>query len=700
MPDAFEWKTTPTEDCGFSSPRLEILWEDLQARQTKALLIARGDHIICERYAADWSADRRHYTASLTKAIVGGLSLMVAMDDGLICPDDPACRYVPQWRDDPLRSRITIRHLATHTSGVENAELSDADREAAARQGKTVTDDHMALPGWKGAFWRQEPDPFTLARDSAPIIFEPGSRYDYSNPGMAMLAYAVTGALRGSPWPDIRTLLRQRVFEPIGLRDEDWSIGYDQTFEVDGLPLVGNWGGGSFTARAMARIGRLIVHQGAWNGQQIIGPAIVREAVSYAGMPVPEREDGNPASGSGLCWWLNFDGIWAGTPRDAFAGVGAGDQILLAVPSLDLVVVRNGGNLNPETPDWSGWRPRVEHLIDAACACIQKQPPYPRSEVLQHLDWDSPSQVRRLARGGRRKDGSDNWPMTWADDDHLYTAYGDGYGFEPQIDGKLSLGLGLLVGDPDDFVALNIRSRTGEFVGQGREGEKASGLLMIGGVLYMWVRNADHEGRTARLGWSTDHARTWSWADWTLDELGHPTFVNFGRNYAGARDEYAYIVSHDDPSAYVCADRFILIRVPADQLRQRDAYEFFVGLDDRGGPVWSSEIGVRGAVFTHAGQCRRSSVSYNAGLGRYLWWQQLTSHDTDTRFDGGFGVYDAPEPWGPWTTAFFTDTWDMGPGDLGCFPTRWMSPDGRLVYMVFSSEDNLAVRRARVTVRG
>jgi hypothetical protein len=51
-------------------------------------------------------------------------------------------------------------------------------------------------------------------------------------------------------------------------------------------------------------------------------------------------------------------------------------------------------------------------------------------------------------------------------------------------------------------------------------------------------------------------------------------------------------------------------------------------------------------------------------LDRYLLWQQMTFEGTDTRFDSGFGLYDAPEPWGPWTTVFFTDSWDIGPGDL------------------------------------
>jgi hypothetical protein len=53
-----------------------------------------------------------------------------------------------------------------------------------------------------------------------------------------------------------------------------------------------------------------------------------------------------------------------------------------------------------------------------------------------------------------------------------------------------------------------------------------------------------------------------------------------------------------------------------------------------------------------------------------------------TAFSGGFAIYDAPEPWGPWTTAYFTEAWDVGPGETGSFPTKWMSADGRSVALV------------------
>jgi hypothetical protein len=78
-------------------------------------------------------------------------------------------------------------------------------------------------------------------------------------------------------------------------------------------------------------------------------------------------------------------------------------------------------------------------------------------------------------------------------------------------------------------------------------------------------------------------------------------------------------------------------------------------------------------------------------LGRYFWCQ--TGTGSDTRFRGGFAVYDAPEPWGPWTTAYFTGEWDVGPGETSCLPTKWMSADGRTVHLVFSGNDCFSVRK-------
>jgi len=328
---SFQWQSATPESQGFSTAKLEAIKDRLLKHKTDCFLVARNDKIVYEWYAADWTRTKPHGTASLAKAIVGGLSLAVAMTDGQIALDDSAARFIPEWRDDPQKSKIKIRHLGSHTGGIEDA-------EAEGPRGEKIP--HDKLTGWKGDFWKRldvPNDPFTLARDKAPVVFAPGAKLAYSNPGIGLLTYAVTAAIKDGPQRDVRMLLRERVMRPIGVPDREWSCGYGKTFNVDGLPLVCSWGGGNYSALAAASIGRLMLHEGDWDGRQILSLQAVRQTTCSAGM----RGD------CGMGWWTNAAGRYAGLPRDAYWGAGAGDQLLLVVPSLNLIMVRNGQTIEP-----------------------------------------------------------------------------------------------------------------------------------------------------------------------------------------------------------------------------------------------------------------------------------------------------------------------------------------------------------------
>ena len=123
---------------------------------------------------------------------------------------------------------------------------------------------------------------------------------------------------------------------PIGVPDTEWSVGYGKTYTVDGLPLVASWGGGSYTARAVARVGRLMLHEGDWDGKRLLSKEAVRQITADAGTP----------GHGGIGWWSNNSGKYAKLPKDAFWGSGAGHQVVLVVPSLNLIAVRNGENLS------------------------------------------------------------------------------------------------------------------------------------------------------------------------------------------------------------------------------------------------------------------------------------------------------------------------------------------------------------------
>jgi CubicO group peptidase (beta-lactamase class C family) len=608
-----------------------------------------------------WGDQTQRYDLKSSTKAIGVTALGLALGDGKINGlHDPAHKYHPSLGVPPESNsqtgwldKITLFHLATQTAGFD------------------------------------KPGGYTQ------LLFEPGAKWSYSDGGPNWLAECVTLAYNR----DLNELMFERVFEHIGIKPSDlaWRNNAYRPHEINGVNRREFGSGISANVDAMARIGYLYLRRGQWQGEQII-PSWFVDAVRIVPkeirhLPVVRGETYfNASDHYGLLWWNNTDGTMRNVPRDAYWSWGLYDSLIVVIPSLDIVAARAGKSLNKAgNSDYKTIEPFIEPVAlavkDAPSSGI---PPYSPSPVIKGIEWAPPQTIIRKAKG------SDNWPITWADDDNLYTAYGDGWGFSPGTGKKFSLGIAKVVGSPPDFRGENIPTTTGEKVGDGAKGPKASGMLCVDGVLYMLVRNVGN----SQIAWSDDHGKSWTWCDWKFTEsFGCPTFLNFGKNYAGAGDDFVYIYSHDSDSAYEPADRFVLARVPKDKIRQQHAYEFFKGLDGSAKPIWTKDICDRGAVFINPGRCYRSGISYNPSLKRYLWCQTPYALG-DMRLAGGLAIFDAPQPWGPWTTVFYTDQWDVAPGETSSFPTKWMSPDGKTCYLLFSGEDCFSVRKATLIIRG
>jgi uncharacterized Ntn-hydrolase superfamily protein len=318
-----------------------------------------------------------------------------------------------------------------------------------------------------------------------------------------------------------------------------------------------------------------------------------------------------------------------------------------------------------------------------------KNAPYPPSKVITEFTW-SPEIVKM-------EDciSGDNWPVAWVSNSLQITAFCDGRGFSKQAP-DLSLGFAKVFGDPPDFSAENFESDADTPMGGGSSGIKASDMLAIDGILYMFVRNYKPAGSddftNSRLACSTDLGESWTWADWHFSEtFGCPAFVQFGMNYQRARDDYVYIASQANDSAYGYSPDIALARVRKDRLMERSRYEFFAGLDGSGGPLWSPDISKRKPVFTNPKGTQRIAITYNAALGRYI---LATSHLTGGKatHTAALGVFEAPEPWGPWATLYYNDHWSVEDGK-DCrtyhhrFPPKWISPDGRTMWLLYSGLD-------------
>ncbi|MBW3596453.1 MAG: DUF4185 domain-containing protein [Planctomycetes bacterium] len=670
-PASAQDETWPTEKWERAEPSdVRLNAEKLHQARDYALtgggsgIITRGGKLVLT-----WGDQEQTYDLKSTTKSIGVTAMGLAIADGLVKLEDKAIEHHPTFGVPPQENaetgwldKITLLHLATQTAGFEKP----------------------------GGYEK--------------LVFEPGTHWLYSDGGPNWLAECLT--LRYGR--DLDEVMFERVFTPLGItrRDLRWRNNAYRPHEIEGVGRREFGAGFHANVDAMARIGLLYLREGRWRDKQIVPREFVamcrRPVEAVEGVPVWKGDQHDNASDHyGLLWWNNADGSLTNVPRDAYWSWGLYDSLILVIPSLDLVAARAGKSWKRTSDDhYAVLAPYYEPLVaavtdnddddqnaDADDAANASAAPYPPSPVIRGIEWAPVSSIVRKAKG------SDNWPITWGDDGALYTAYGDGWGFEPKVKEKLSLGFARITGSADDFRGENIRSPTGEQKGDGRSGKKASGMLMVGGVLYMLVRNADN----AQLAWSEDRGRTWTWSDWRFEEtFGCPTFLNFGKNYAGARDEYVYVYSHDDDSAYQPADGIVLARVPQTKITDRAAYEFFAGLDDAGERKWTRDVSRRAAVFTNPGRCYRVSVSYNAGLERYL---LRTAHQQDARFTGGFSLYDAPSPWGPWTTVYYTEAWEVGPGETGAFPAKWMSDDGRQITMIFSGDDAFSVRKARLIIR-
>ncbi|MDQ8153389.1 MAG: serine hydrolase, partial [Gemmatimonadota bacterium] len=152
-----------------------------------------------------------------------------------------------------------------------------------------------------------------------------------------------------------------------------------------------------FSTRDMARIGYLMLRDGAWNGKQIVPLDWVRKSTS-AITPVGQM---HPASarrgrfGYGYLWWP-FDGDWNTGPYEgAYSGIGAVGQYITVIPKLDIVVAH-------KTEPRAG-RPGVQHpqfwaLLDRVIAA--------RTGVLPQPKQTSTPPYSVIVRNGTVLDGT------------------------------------------------------------------------------------------------------------------------------------------------------------------------------------------------------------------------------------------------------------------------------------------------------
>jgi CubicO group peptidase (beta-lactamase class C family) len=306
------------------------------AGMTAAFVVTWKGRLVAERYADRLTLHTPLESWSMAKSLSATL-LGILMRDGVYSIAQPA--PIPEWQTpaDP-RAAIRIADLLQMSSGLRIRAPQDPDYDPAVGY-----PDHVYL--YTGCM-----DTFRFAA-TRPLQWPPGVVGRYRNTEPVLVNYLLKLGVE-KLGRDYLSFPQRALFDPLGIRT--------MVIETDpyGNFLAQGYMYGS--ARDWARVGNLYLQDGVWQGQRLLPEGFVDFVRTLA---PAWAADNQPIYGG--FFWLNGDGRYP-VPKDAYFMAGAGGQVVLMVPSHDLVVVRMG--------HFKGATPGAEDLKAALSLLMQAIP--------------------------------------------------------------------------------------------------------------------------------------------------------------------------------------------------------------------------------------------------------------------------------------------------------------------------------------
>jgi CubicO group peptidase (beta-lactamase class C family) len=330
---------------------LTALEQSLRSGEIKgvhSVLVMRGSETVAEWYfegqdevrgrslgVVTFGPETLHDVRSVTKSVVG-LLVGIALQEGAIKSlDTPVLDYFPEYADlqTPDLRRITLRHLLTMGSGLHwDEETYGYDDPRNSESGMDAARDRYR---------------FIL---SQPIEAAPGSRFKYSGGDVALMG-AVLARATQTP---LDAYAQAKLFGPLGIAKVEWQR------DAKGTPYAAS--GLRMRPRDMAKVGRMVLHDGRWEGRPVIPAAWVRTSIQPHARVQPDPKCGGQY---GYFWWLQ--GGCALSPPQAWASaIGNGGQRIAVVPALDLVIVVTAGLYNNP-----GQRQIGNEVVERALAAVR-----------------------------------------------------------------------------------------------------------------------------------------------------------------------------------------------------------------------------------------------------------------------------------------------------------------------------------------
>ncbi len=278
----------------------EYTFEDyLKKNKTVAFIIIQNDSIQYENYFSKYTEESIVASFSMAKSI---LSILIgcAIDENLIkSVDEPVTNYIPELKKNGFE-KVTIEHLLQMTSGLEFKE-------------NYLNPFGDAATFYYGTNLRKSLSKMKLKAN-------PGEKFEYASGNSQLLGLVLERALKNKT---ISQYFQEKLWMPLGMEyNASWSTdrkknGLEKTFCCINA-----------RARDFAKIGRLYLNKGKWNGKQIVSEDWVTKSTEVDTL-------------NGSSWNYQYQ-WWLPTKTGDFMAVGTLGQHIYVNPSKNLIIVRLG----------------------------------------------------------------------------------------------------------------------------------------------------------------------------------------------------------------------------------------------------------------------------------------------------------------------------------------------------------------------
>lgn len=276
----------------------------IEDTNTTGLIVTKGNLILYEDYFLGNTETSRVILWSVSKSVVSAL-MGIAINEGYIKDiSDPVTAYVPSLAVSGYNG-VSIKDVLQMSSGVGfNEDYFDAS-----------SDFNKMAPRSIGLGGPIEDVLLTLTREQ-----EPGTVHTYSSADTQVLGMVI----REATGMDLATYTESRLWQPAGMESDAYWL-------TDSTGVESAFGGLNIVLRDMARLGNIYLHNGYWNGQQIIPKEWVAASVTPDAPHLVPREN---SLGYGYQWWI------PGGEYADFLAIGIYGQAIYVNPQYNIVIAK------------------------------------------------------------------------------------------------------------------------------------------------------------------------------------------------------------------------------------------------------------------------------------------------------------------------------------------------------------------------